>query len=389
MRMHTERIGTLIGVGVIVLGVQYGTACIDPGEAGDEVAAVRSDVAWAGTRYRLITTPISEDTIEGFLLGSTGAIAHYGTIDNPEGGKIRNATCGATFLSSHFAITASHCIEGANGGGFLLPRQMYIDRIDVSGTILATRQAEGTVTGTYPNWDTGISTDLPAGYSRSRYTCKWVCRGRTTDANVDACRRDLMNNSVSTQDVALVECKTRVSDYWVESGNTMPTVGTQVTSVWFHEWLNMPNTAPLPSPPPTPDALARWERYVGYRDFDAPTNGTLDDNFHYGWEHLLWPMLSDEAPSGGPASVVASNGGPTSTNTPTDLYGCHGTSGSGVFQRGYTIYLGPIQEAPGTSRLCTSNTAGVLTAESTLVTAKLALDSRVTNDRNGIYTPSY
>lgn len=138
-----------------------------------------------------------------------------------------------------------------------------------------------------------------------------------------------------------------------------------------------------PSPPPTPEALDRWERYIGYRDFDLDGHMS-DDNFHYRWEHLLWPMVSDVAPLGGPAIVTSAG----ATYTTTNLYGCHGTSGSGVFQRGYTIYIGPVQTGSG-AQLCTLNAAGELGAESPLVTAKLALDGRIMNDRNGIYTPSY
>jgi hypothetical protein len=80
------------------------------------------------------------------VLGSFGAIEHYGTYQE-NGVTAVNATCGATFISPHFAVTAGHCVVNVGDGVFIDESEFYVEQIDVSAVSPADRQALAEVTG--------------------------------------------------------------------------------------------------------------------------------------------------------------------------------------------------------------------------------------------------
>jgi hypothetical protein len=155
----------------------------------------------------------------------------------------------------------------------------------------------------------------------------------------------------------------------VEDGATP--IGKGVDVWWFHEYLEMPRLA---------NATERWQRYGRLADHNG--NGTrIDDNFHYDWEHLLWPMHGSQNETGGQAEVTS-----TGAYLTTNLFGCHGTSGSGVFADGTTYLMGPI--ALGTfpsTVLCGYGLRPINPA------GTIALEQRtdVDDDRDGVYAPSF
>ncbi len=104
----------------------------------------------------------------------------------------------------------------------------------------------------------------------------------------------------------------------------------EVFMPWKHEIYEVPND-------PTD---GRWQHYVAYSD--------QADNYHYFGadpggleENQLLPLVSIDFADGTPHHKL----GETTPLVTTDLWGCHGTSGSGVFQQGLNglwQLLGPV-----------------------------------------------
>lgn len=303
------------------------------------------------------------------VLGSVGAIEHYGTYEE-NGATATNATCGATFISPHFAVTAGHCVVNIGDGFFIDEGEFYVDQIDVSSVSPADRLALAEVTGSgWQNWETGSSFDPPPGYESERYLCRVKCGYFGVPLGAGSCSE---HSGISTLDHALVECPTRpASADWVIVEDAFVPVGKDVDVWWFHEYLEMPQLA---------NGTEQWQRYGARADYNG--NGTfIDDGFHYDWEHLLWPMHGSQDMHGAQAEVTA-RGAYLSTN----LFGCHGTSGSGVFAEGTTYLMGPI--ARGTfppTVLCGYGMQPINPAET------IALEQRtdVEDDRDGTYTASF
>lgn len=349
-------------------------ACLSSGCASEvDVGLAREDVQSqfrAEGRYRVVTVPADGEDIDALLLGSTAAIVHYGTASE-DGVTLDNASCGSTFISPHFAVTAAHCVSGVAAGAWTSAGEFFVDEIDVSAVDPAQIVAKSAVTGTWPDWSTGHSFAPPPGYQRNRLRCRVICGD--VNAGFTQC-----TGGTSMLDLALVECPARDSEYWVYTGNTHAAVGQQVQAFWYHEILDLPTTG---SP-----GQERFDRYQRFQDLDG--DGRIrPDNFHYRWAHLLWPLISDTNPSGGPGTVTTVRTTNTSTDqaaTQTNLFGCHGTSGSGIFARGSTTFYGPITRG-GFGGLCGTGMHTV----SVVRTNELQNLPRVVSDRNGVYTPAF
>ena len=181
-------------------------------------------------------------------------------------------------------------------------------------------------------------------------------------------------------DLALVECPSRDSDFWVYAGNTHAAMGQQVQAFWYHEILDLPTTGLA--------GTERFDRYQRFQDLDG--DGRIrTDNFHYRWAQLLWPLISDTNPAGSPGAVTGVQTDPTGTltnqlATQTNLFGCHGTSGSGIFSRGSTTFYGPVTRG-AFAGLCGTGMHTV----SVVRTNELQALPRVVQDRNGSYIPAF
>ena len=272
-------------------------------------------------------------------------------------------------------MTAGHCVENIDPGLFTAADEFLVDHIDVSAATGGLEVAtNAVVTGTWPQWSSGSSVAVPAGYSRTRFRCRARC-GRNSSGAAAPCIASSPN-----LDIALLECPRRPSShraYWVYAGNTRALVGSRVQSYWYHEILDLPTVAPT-----SPDD--RWDHYGRFDDLDGDGFGE-DDNYHYTFPHLLWPLMSNNNATLGPATIT---GGVTSgfDYSEVSLFGCHGTSGAGVFARGSTALYGPAVFGAWTEEtLCGQGLRGVNVLRTSVVQDR----SEVRRDRRGLYTPSF
>lgn len=323
------------------------------------------------------------------LLAATGVV--YVPLSHDDGrpwvgadGSPMRATCGVTFISTHYAVTAAHCVDGTD-----LPStstMFTVEQIDVSAVAPATLQASANETDgfltSFPGYTFGQLT-AAQGYAVKRFTqCHVVTR----------CSYDNVNCS-DVADVALIQCNDRP---WFSPSIPVASSDPQQGNVdmeWYHEvYAGMPVAPPQPSTTTFGRLLYfhnedRYQHYTVYPPVphDELDQYAWDQNFHYygGGKNQLLPLVA-QAYLIGDVTVGPHRLGkdPNPTNDPsydvvwTDLYGCHGTSGSGVFQwvttdgTHYTPQLlGPVSSDTQQSGLWTNlcdtytGTAGLLKAQ--------------------------
>lgn len=237
-------------------------------------------------------------------------------------------TCGITFISPHYAVTAAHCVDGA---GDPATKIVTVEQYDISGVDIWSLAFSTLVTGTFPNIDRTYPIENDPNYDVESYECRLTAR----------CGGDSYNCGFSA-DIALVRCSGRTSTDWLPIAASDPGVG-PVEMYWAHEMLNIPSDAPVGDPQSS-------NRYAYYTLLD-----TQATNYHYigGDSNALLPLKSINWPA-------AQGGGPHERlgfGTATDLFGCHGTSGSGVLQRNNASkleLLGPVSTGGiwANGRLC-------------------------------------
>lgn len=253
-------------------------------------------------------------------------------------------TCGVTFISPHYAVTAAHCVESKN-----IPdppnNPLTVRQYDVTNANLLALNSAALIKGTYPNYQP-LSTamkDVP-GYQSTALSCKLVSRCATSWLPSPAYNCDFAG------DIAMLYCGDRASSApWLPVASSDPLVG-PVEMYWFHELLS-----PIPlDQPPAGSPTVDFDRYQHYTLLNATSSDKLaaqKNNWHYigSPTNALLPLKS----------VPWSNGTPRRrlNSTQTDLFGCHGTSGSGVLQRngsGELELLGPVSTGGSwaQSRLC-------------------------------------
>lgn len=252
-------------------------------------------------------------------------------------------TCGVTFIAPHYAITAAHCVSGANlpDPNTWFPVYTY----DIRGMRDDwTLEFTTFTSGMFPNYEPlgggASAADLP-GYERQDHPCQVRARCSTTFGP--------QHNCTIGADIALLYCPLRPRDAeWLPVADADPQTGS-VDMYWFHELLSMPTAEPPESAPPEED-----DRFTHYTRW---TQGMNAANFHYldSRTNAILPLKSIPWPDGTPRTRL----GPGGAATGTDLFGCHGTSGSGVLQRdaqGNHELLGPVAEGASwwqQFRLCT------------------------------------
>lgn len=277
-----------------------------------------------------------------------GTVATILSNTGPWGLPVRltvRGTCGVTFISPHYAVTAAHCVEQRN-----VPdppsTPLTVRQFDVTNASLLGLNAAALIKGTYPSYQP-LSTsmkDVP-GYQSTALSCKLVSRCATPLIDSPAYNCDFAG------DIAMLYCGDRASNApWLPVASSDPLVG-PVEMYWFHELLSpIPLTQPAPGSP-----AVDFDRYQHYTLLGAGSSDKLAaqmNNWHYiaSPTNALLPLKS----------VPWSNGAPRQRlfhSTATDLFGCHGTSGSGVLQRNATgdlELLGPVSNAPSwaLTRLC-------------------------------------
>lgn len=275
----------------------------------------------------------------GFGARVTGAV-HVPSINPATGGPLyvtgssvqARGTCGVTFVSPHRAITAAHCV-----GPIDIPnpqtQSVLVQTFDIAS--MNPSAIPSHLTGTFPNYSHG-TLGPSDGYLVQNLTCSVAvrCGSGTGNFNCPA--------GSEAGDIVLLSCPDRAaSAEYVDVADSDPPVGTAVEVYWAHEIVDM---ASAPS-----DAFNHYTVYNG-------TN-PHGENFHYHPNNYLIPLRSTPWASG-PRTIVGSWG----DEIRTDLFACHGTSGSGVMTTtgGVMKLLGPTRAAgigwvfPGTTtaRLC-------------------------------------
>jgi hypothetical protein len=239
-----------------------------------------------------------------------------------------HATCGATFVSRNYAVTAAHCVSAIIfQTGLLTLEEINVTQLDSNEV-----SAYSTVVGTWPNWQPAGR--LTTGYSIRNSLCTVQRRCSNFWGTRQACP------IAEDADIALIHCPNRLNtDRALTTAEIAPfpvDIDDQATLTvntwWFHEVYNLPVED---------DGTERWQHYGRY------ISGQPNNNFHYR-PHQLVPLLSYWFPDGTKYKTVPFNGATlNSMDTPV----CHGTSGSGVFAGDSNVLLGPAISAGNHSQI--------------------------------------
>lgn len=246
-------------------------------------------------------------------------------------------TCGVTFISPHFAITASHCLSDVNA--FDPANQTFtVQTYDVTSANVTSLLLASDLQGTFPTFSGTPASSVP-GYNVTNLTCKIVSRCAFSGSSDFNCGQ--------AADVTMLNCSNRAANApWVGVAPSDPGTG-PVEMYWFHEVVN----APLDAASAT---TATGQSLVTH--YTNLTVGNEPNNWHYlgAPTNALLPLKSVNWSNGTPRRRLNAFGA-------TDLFGCHGTSGSGVLQRnasGNLELLGPVHTGGGwaSSKLCNDPT---------------------------------
>src|ERR1041385_4045696 len=88
---------------------------------------------------------------------TSGSSNIYGVI------RAIGGSCGVTFISKHYAITASHCVAG-------LPASFEIDHVLTPNLNLSALASSETISGTFPNWVSGHTLTAADGFNQTAMT---------------------------------------------------------------------------------------------------------------------------------------------------------------------------------------------------------------------------
>ncbi len=257
------------------------------------------------------------------LLDADGA-----PLEGPGGTSLRT-TCGVTFVSESDAMTAAHCVASDNDLDALTVEMYRPTPALESGFLEGAR-----LSGSFPNFEhTPLGPEQ--GYFVDRYPCRVVSRCSVDFGGPIDCEASL----AEAGDTALLRCEGRPGRrYGFVNVALADDPNAEVLVPWKHEVYSV-----------------RSDPESGYVEHYEFLTSELGDNYHYfgsdpdGVEHhQLLPLIAPDFPDGTPHSKL---GGAMPMDT--DVFGCHGTSGSGVLQpgRGALELLGPA--AGGNAELST------------------------------------
>ncbi len=236
-----------------------------------------------------------------------------------DGTPIRG-TCGATFVSRRHAITASHCVPASD----LAPGDpVTVQLVDVTADV--DWRAAAKLSGRFPAFETRRAT---RGYRTTDLTC-------TVKSRCGAAFGPYACPLTSDHDIALLECDELPAGREPVAVAASDDARGPVTMLWFHEIYDAPG----------PSRADAGDTFVDDFNVHYTLYSSVERNFHYfgGDRNQIFPLVSRPWSATSPRRRLGEGAGGT---VMTDLFACHGTSGSGVFEAnartGRLELLGPV-----------------------------------------------
>jgi len=287
-------------------------------------------------------------------------------------------TCGATFVTPHYAITAAHCVDGRgfeNDMNQDKPGEYMIGQwLEEGDSFKLETYGTKYLTGNmgdrfyinqdldYPYWHSeGIVQYGLDGYIVYPNECEVVirCRSKFVTMNESLFCRQGKNGPVFDADIALVHCykgRSDTSTYYEVADDVSN--NDSVVNLWFHE-------------------IVKDRSWTGEIEKHYINNAHHEDNYHYldSWTDYKSPLTraDDVIHPKQLFPLISQPWQPPYVNeekerkivelsysiyeSGADLYGCHGTSGSGVFKGNSKNLdnlklLGPMVHGPLVTGLC-------------------------------------
>ncbi|MFZ5892349.1 MAG: trypsin-like serine protease [Myxococcota bacterium] len=329
--MQSRAFAVLVGAVGASLALAYGCSQ----HAGEDVGKSEGAIQWAyvsssqtavGKGAHLVTSWGS-----GRKAKSVGYVRPFSNTWSHSG---LESTCGATFISDRYAITAAHCVDkwnlptcyssSASPGSALKVVQVTTTSLDINEY-----GQQSVVTGEWPAWTRADPLTSGEGYTLTEHTCYVRARcdnqsGTNPDLHFGRCNcpDDSANFNGQVVDIALLYCpnRSKVGSNWSEVASTAETTNTSVESWWFHE---VPDLSIDQNPFPLYQPAYNYQHYYLLQD-------DRTQNWHYNSQNhtlQLLPIVSHMDVSGQDYYITAAG----TTYASTNISICHGTSGSGVF----------------------------------------------------------
>lgn len=233
-------------------------------------------------------------------------------------------TCGLTFISKHYAITAGHCVTGETS-------PITVSTYETTNLSPLRISAQATVdkSGGWPKWRMPTRLGAADNYNVSSFLCA-VVRNCHSSPTVSC-------PTTTGTDIAMLFCPLRPvarqgwMPVWGET-HAPETTATNLRLRWYHEIVALSTTQ------------GQSQDWLHYGMYDDKTH--LKENFHYSFKHQLIP-LDTYSPNAGSKRILAVG----STLVDTNIAVCHGTSGSGAVSEvnGVPYLLGPMKTGNNTT----------------------------------------
>lgn len=250
-----------------------------------------------------------------------------GNVRHATDGTPIRATCGVTFIDRTHALTAAHCVEANDIPD---PAKAEVEVRFIEATPNVGWRGASRLTGSFPDY---THPEMTSGYASTSISCRVAVRcGQAYGAY--ACPPAA---TAADSDIALLECGDGLpADREPVAVATTDDEQGPVRMFWFHEIYA------VPSANDGTDARSR-DLFAHYTAHPAEP----EENFHYfgGDRNQLLPLVSVPWANGTPRMRVGRDR--SNAIVWTDMFGCHGSSGSGMMQRnastGAWELVGPVR----------------------------------------------